>query len=116
MGRKWPAIDKDLQEAHNVCRQPGLGPLLGHVPRGIFRVIGQTGWQLLHGERSRIFLARTLLQSARSYHSRRELLGACAPQILSPAGLGPLLSCKHPEFEPVSPIWSDSPGTVAIRL
>ncbi len=26
--------------------------------------IGETGWQLSHGERSRIFLARALLQNA----------------------------------------------------
>ena len=27
-------------------------------------MVGETGWQLSHGERSRIFLARALLQNA----------------------------------------------------
>jgi ATP-binding cassette subfamily B protein len=64
MSRQWPTTDKDLHEAHEVCRQLGLGPLLDRMPGGIFQVVGETGWQLSQGERSRIFLARTLLQSA----------------------------------------------------
>ena len=28
----------------------------------MLQMIGETGWQLSHGERSRIFIARTLLQ------------------------------------------------------
>jgi len=31
---------------------------------GIFENIGETGWQLSHGERARIYLARALLQNA----------------------------------------------------
>jgi len=30
----------------------------------VMQTIGETGWQLSHGERSRIFLARALLQDA----------------------------------------------------
>ena len=32
------------------------------MPNGIHQVVGETGWQLSHGERSRVFLARALLQ------------------------------------------------------
>jgi ABC-type nitrate/sulfonate/bicarbonate transport system ATPase subunit len=32
------------------------------VADGIFQVVGETGWQLSHGERSRLFVARAVLQ------------------------------------------------------
>lgn len=32
------------------------------MPGGIFQVVGETGWQLSHGERSRLFVARAVLQ------------------------------------------------------
>jgi ATP-binding cassette subfamily B protein len=34
------------------------------MPSGLNQMIGETGWQLSHGERSRLFLARALLQRA----------------------------------------------------
>jgi ATP-binding cassette subfamily B protein len=34
------------------------------MPAGLGQTVGETGWQLSHGERSRIFLARALLQKA----------------------------------------------------
>ena len=34
------------------------------MPSGLFTRVGDTGWQLSHGERSRIFLARALLQKS----------------------------------------------------
>jgi ATP-binding cassette subfamily B protein len=33
------------------------------MPSGILQTVGETGWQLSHGERSRLFLARALLQN-----------------------------------------------------
>jgi ATP-binding cassette, subfamily B, bacterial len=30
----------------------------------LFQLVGETGWQLSHGERSRVFIARALLQNA----------------------------------------------------
>jgi ATP-binding cassette subfamily B protein len=30
----------------------------------MFQLVGETGWQLSHGERSRLFLARAVLQGA----------------------------------------------------
>jgi ATP-binding cassette, subfamily B, bacterial len=64
MGRAWPANDADRQEADALCRELGLGPTLDRMPSGLNQMIGETGWQLSHGERSRLFLARALLQRA----------------------------------------------------
>ena len=50
--------------AEAICRDLELGSLLGKMPNGIHQVVGETGWQLSHGERSRVFLARALLQQA----------------------------------------------------
>lgn len=62
MGRNWPASEADLQEAQDLCVELGLGELLERMPSGLLQRVGETGWQLSHGERSRIFLARALLQ------------------------------------------------------
>lgn len=64
MGRRWPATANDLQEAETVCRELGLGPLLERMPAGLQQMVGESGWQLSHGERSRLFIARALLQNA----------------------------------------------------
>ena len=61
MGRGWPARDVDLAEAENVCRELGLGDLLDRMPGGIHQTVGETGWQLSQGERTRLFVARALL-------------------------------------------------------
>jgi ATP-binding cassette subfamily B protein len=34
------------------------------MPGGLMQMVGETGWQLSHGERSRLFIARALLQNA----------------------------------------------------
>jgi ATP-binding cassette subfamily B protein len=62
MGRAWPPRPEDLEEAERLCRALGLGPLLDRMPGGLHQSVGETGWQLSHGERSRVFLARALLQ------------------------------------------------------
>jgi ATP-binding cassette subfamily B protein len=64
MGREWPPSPQDLREAERVCRGLGLGPLLDRMPGGLAQVVGETGWRLSHGEKSRLFLARALLQKA----------------------------------------------------
>jgi ATP-binding cassette subfamily B protein len=64
MGREWPPRATDLAEAEEVCRELGLGPLLDRMPSGMMQMVGETGWQLSHGERSRVFMARALLQRA----------------------------------------------------
>lgn len=61
-GRRWPPGPEDLAEADAVCRELGLGEVLDRMPGGLQQPVGETGWQLSHGERSRVFLARALLQ------------------------------------------------------
>jgi ATP-binding cassette subfamily B protein len=34
------------------------------MPAGLQQMVGESGWQLSHGERSRLFIARALLQEA----------------------------------------------------
>ncbi|MFO0667930.1 MAG: ABC transporter ATP-binding protein [Polyangiaceae bacterium] len=63
LGRNWPATIEDLQAANEVCVDLGLEALLKKMPSGLDQQLGETGWQLSHGERSRIFLARALLQN-----------------------------------------------------
>lgn len=64
MGRRWPARPEDLEECEAVCRDLGLGELLERMPAGLNQMVGETGWQLSHGERSRLYIARALLQRA----------------------------------------------------
>lgn len=64
LGRRWPATADDLADARQICDELGLGHLVDRMPGGLNQMVGETGWQLSHGERSRIFLARALLQDA----------------------------------------------------
>ncbi|MGH9463620.1 MAG: ATP-binding cassette domain-containing protein [Vicinamibacteria bacterium] len=62
MGRRWPPAGADLDDAEATCRELGLADLLERMPGGLQQMVGETGWQLSHGERSRLFIARALLQ------------------------------------------------------
>jgi ATP-binding cassette subfamily B protein len=64
MGSEWPPQPEDVERAETVCRELGLGALLARMPGGMLQQVGETGWQLSHGERSRLFIARALLQRA----------------------------------------------------
>lgn len=64
MGRQWPPTPDDLALTGEICQELGLAPLLQRMPAGLMQIVGETGWQLSHGERSRVFIARALLQSA----------------------------------------------------
>jgi ATP-binding cassette subfamily B protein len=64
MGRGWPPSGADMREAAALCRELGLGDLLEKMPGGMNQMVGDTGWQLSHGEKSRLFLARALLQGS----------------------------------------------------
>ncbi len=64
MGRRWPPTKEDVEEAERTCRALGLGPLIDRMPAGMSQLLGETGWQLSHGEKSRLYLARALLQNA----------------------------------------------------
>ncbi len=62
MGRAESPVEQDFEEAETICRELGLGDLIDRMPSGILQMVGEGGWQLSHGERSRIFMARALLQ------------------------------------------------------
>ncbi len=62
MGRRWPPLAEDLREAEAICRELGLGDLLDRMPAGFQQMVGESGWRLSHGERSRLYIARALLQ------------------------------------------------------
>jgi ATP-binding cassette subfamily B protein len=64
MGRQWPPSSEDLAEAEAICQELHLGALLKRMPAGLQQMVGESGWQLSHGERSRLFIARALLQKA----------------------------------------------------
>ena len=64
MGRGWPPEQADLDEAEEICRELGLGDLLDRMPSGLQQIVGENGWQLSHGERSRLYIARALLQQS----------------------------------------------------
>ena len=64
MGRRWPPSQSDLTQAGEICRELGLGDLIERMPAGLLQMVGETGWQLSHGERSRLYIARALLQDA----------------------------------------------------
>ena len=64
MGREWPPSRDDIREAEDVCKALGLGDLLARMPAGLFQMVGESGWRLSHGEKSRLYIARALLQRA----------------------------------------------------
>ncbi|MFP2905613.1 ATP-binding cassette domain-containing protein, partial [Pyxidicoccus sp. 3LFB2] len=64
MSRAWPPRPEDLELATAICEELGLGDLLARMPAGLMQIVGETGWQLSHGERSRLFIARALIQQA----------------------------------------------------
>lgn len=62
LGREWPASVEQRDKAKQLCEELGLGELVAKMPSGLDELIGETGWQLSHGEKSRLYIARTLLQ------------------------------------------------------
>ena len=64
LGRQGLLRADDYAEAETICRELGLDELLQRMPGGMLQQVGETGWQLSHGERSRLYIARALLQGA----------------------------------------------------
>jgi len=64
LGAGWPAREDQVRLAEKICGELGLGPLLDRMPAGLLQTVGDSGWQLSHGERSRLYLARALAQEA----------------------------------------------------
>ena len=62
LGRAWPPTAADAAEAEALCRELDLAPLLARMPSGLEQLVGETGWQLSHGEKSRLYIARALLR------------------------------------------------------
>ncbi len=62
LGREWPVSAGSREEARALCTELGLDELIAKMPSGLDEMIGETGWQLSHGEKSRLYIARTLLQ------------------------------------------------------
>jgi ABC-type bacteriocin/lantibiotic exporter with double-glycine peptidase domain len=62
LGREWPTSPELREQAAELCKELGLGELVAKMPSGLEEMIGETGWQLSHGEKSRLYIARTLLQ------------------------------------------------------
>jgi len=93
MGHPDPATPRAREDAVAICEELGLGPLLSRMPGGLEQMVGETGWQLSHGERSRVYVARALLQGARLV-ILDESLGA-----LDPETLGTVLDCLATRVE-----------------
>ncbi len=62
MGVAWPPSRADLQRAWRVCEALGLSEVIAQMPQHLWQMVGDGGWQLSQGERSRLVLARALLQ------------------------------------------------------
>ncbi len=62
LGAQWPAEQEQMDEARMICEELGLGTLLSTMPAGLMQVVGDMGWALSHGEKSRVFVARAILQ------------------------------------------------------
>lgn len=75
------------ERALAICRELGLGDLLDRMPAGLQQVVGETGWQLSHGEKSRLYIARALLQGGALVVLDESLAS------LDPASLERVLAC-----------------------
>jgi ATP-binding cassette subfamily B protein len=64
LARPLPHADEDIAQAVAFCEELGLSSLIERMPSGLNQIVGDTGWRLSQGERSRVFLARALLQQA----------------------------------------------------
>ncbi len=84
MGRRWPPEPQDIAEAEALCDELGLRDLLNQMPSGMQQMVGESGWQLSHGEASRVFIARALLQRA-AMVIMDESFGALDPENLERA-------------------------------
>ncbi|MCB9759067.1 MAG: ABC transporter ATP-binding protein [Alphaproteobacteria bacterium] len=101
LGRAWPASPEELEEARQLCDALGLDELLARMPGGMGQFVGESGWRMSHGERSRVFLARALLQGAplvvldESFAALDpQTLGRCLDVALARAGT--LVVIAHP--------------------
>jgi ATP-binding cassette subfamily B protein len=88
LGRRWPATEEDAGAAFAVCEILGLRPLLERMPQGLAQSVGDGGWVLSHGERTRVFLARALLQNEAKLLILDESFAALDPETLRRSAKG----------------------------
>jgi ATP-binding cassette subfamily B protein len=81
MARTWPLRPGDEEAIEEICRELGLGDLIERMPAGLQQMVGDSGWQLSHGERSRVCVARVLFQRA-DVRVLDESLAALDPETL----------------------------------
>lgn len=62
LGTQWPAEPEQLDQARQICHELGLTELLNKMPAELMQVVGEMGWSLSHGEKSRVYVARAILQ------------------------------------------------------
>jgi len=80
----WGERGFESEEAREICAELGLTPVIERMPQGFAQLVGETGWQLSHGERSRLFIARALLQKSDLFLFD-ENFGALDPETLMQA-------------------------------
>jgi len=81
IGRGWPIDTDDEVEIGMILEELGLAKLIERMPLGLKQFVGDNGWRLSHGERSRMFLARALAQKP-SVLILDESFGALDPETL----------------------------------
>ncbi len=84
MGRRWPPRQEDIELAQTLCEALGLSEVLARMPAGMLQTVGETGWQLSHGEKSRLYIARAILQGV-DFLILDESFAALDPQSLQRA-------------------------------
>ena len=84
MGRCWPPRQEDIELAQVLCEALGLSEVLARMPAGMLQTVGETGWQLSHGEKSRLYIARAILQGV-DFLILDESFAALDPQSLQRA-------------------------------
>jgi len=96
MGRGWPHSEDDLAAAREVCIALGLDRVISRMPSRLEQMVGETGWQLSHGETHLLNVARALLQGGQlvildeslgaldpaTAGAALEVLGDAAPAVL----------------------------------
>jgi ATP-binding cassette subfamily B protein len=63
LGSSYPPEPGQISDALLICEELGLKPLIERMPATLMQTVGEPGWSLSHGERTRICLARALLQA-----------------------------------------------------
>jgi ATP-binding cassette subfamily B protein len=93
LGCPWPPRHDDFRAAFDVCTALGLDPLLATMPAGPQQLVGDMGWNLSHGERSRLYIARALLQEP-DILILDESLTALDPELLQRVGAAVLARAR----------------------